>query len=118
MIVTVIYNVSNICVNPASIHFWYCSNFACCDLVLSLILLANYIFELTDSIGTIILGRKMTDGFVSYWSDLMNKPDDPFYEYAKKMIETPKVVFTKTLKNRSGQIRTLQQVSLQRKPSS
>ena len=40
----------------------------------------------------------MTDGFVSYWSDLLNKPDDPFYEFAKKMIETPKVVFTKTLK--------------------
>ena len=26
------------------------------------------------------------------------KPDDPFYAFAKKMIETPKVVFTKTLK--------------------
>jgi dihydrofolate reductase len=40
----------------------------------------------------------MTDGFVSHWSDVMNKPDDPSYEFAKKMIETPKVVFTKTLK--------------------
>jgi dihydrofolate reductase len=40
----------------------------------------------------------MTDGFVSYWSEIMTKPDDPFYEFAKKMIETPKVVFTKTLK--------------------
>jgi dihydrofolate reductase len=28
----------------------------------------------------------------------MTKPDDPFYAFAKKMIETPKVVFTKTLK--------------------
>jgi dihydrofolate reductase len=27
----------------------------------------------------------------------MTKPDDPFYAFAKKMIETPKVVFTKTL---------------------
>jgi dihydrofolate reductase len=60
--------------------------------------LKKYVFELTDSVETIILGRKMTDGFVSYWSDLMNKPDDPFYEFAKKMIQTPKVVFTKTLK--------------------
>jgi dihydrofolate reductase len=41
----------------------------------------------------------MTDGFISYWSDIMmTKPDDPFYEFSKKMIETPKVVFTKTLK--------------------
>jgi dihydrofolate reductase len=60
--------------------------------------LKNRIFELTESVDTIILGRKMTDGFVSYWSDVMTKPDDPFYELAKKLIETPKVVFTKTLK--------------------
>jgi dihydrofolate reductase len=59
----------------------------------------NRIFELTESVDTIILGRKMTDGFVSYWSDIMmTKPDDPFYEFSKRMIETPKVVFTKTLK--------------------
>ncbi|MFL6324284.1 MAG: hypothetical protein ACJ72C_05905 [Nitrososphaeraceae archaeon] len=40
----------------------------------------------------------MTDDFVSHWSDVMTKPDDPFYMFAKKIIETPKVVFTKTLK--------------------
>ena len=60
--------------------------------------LKNYVFELTDPVDTIILGRKMTDGFVSYWSDVMTKLDDPFHAFAKKMIETPKVVFTKTLK--------------------
>ena len=65
--------------------------------------LKNYVFELTEPVDTIILGRKMTDGFVSYWSDVMTKPDDPSsidrsHAFAKKMIETPKVVFTKTLK--------------------
>ncbi len=60
--------------------------------------LKNYVFELTEPVDTIILGRKMTDGFISYWSDVMTKPDDPFYAFAKKMIETQKVVFTKTLK--------------------
>ena len=59
--------------------------------------LKRYVFELTDTIDTIIMGRKMTDGFVSYWLDVMTKPDDPFYEFAKKMTETPKIVFTKTL---------------------
>ena len=58
----------------------------------------RYVFESTQLVDTIILGRKMTDGFVSYWSDIMTKPDDPSYDIAKKMIETPKVVFTKTLK--------------------
>jgi dihydrofolate reductase len=65
--------------------------------------LKNYVFESTEPVDTIILGRKMTDGFVSYWSDVMTKPDDPSsidrsHAFAKKMIETPKVVFTKTLK--------------------
>jgi len=33
--------------------------------------LKSYVFELTEHVDTIILGRKMTDGFVSYWSDVM-----------------------------------------------
>jgi len=57
----------------------------------------NYVNELTDSIDTIILGRKMTDGFISYWTKVITKPDDPDYAFAKKMVDTPKVVFTKTL---------------------
>ncbi len=39
----------------------------------------------------------MTNEFVSHWSNVLNKPDDPEYAFAKKMIETPKIVFTKTL---------------------
>ena len=89
--------------------------------------LKKYVFELTDSVETIILGRKMTDGFVSYWSALMNKRDDPFYEFAKKMIQTPKVVFTKTLKKSQclfitgskyclGQIRLLSYLLHQQSP--
>src|ERR671924_900464 len=65
----------------------------------------KYVFELTEPVDTILLGRKMTDGFISHWSDVMSKPDDPSYAFAKKMIETPKVVFTKTL-NKSKWINT------------
>ena len=65
----------------------------------------KYVNELTESIDTILLGRKMTDGFISYWSDVINKPDDPWYALGKKMIEIPKVVFTKTL-NKSKWINT------------
>jgi dihydrofolate reductase len=57
----------------------------------------KYENDLMESIDTILLGRKMTDVFISYWSDVINKPDDPWHAFAKKMIETPKVVFTKTL---------------------
>jgi len=60
----------------------------------------KYENEFIESIDTILLGRKMTDVFISYWSDVIkNKPDDPWYAFAKKMIEIPKVVFTKTLNN-------------------
>jgi dihydrofolate reductase len=65
----------------------------------------KYAYRLTESVDTILLGRKMTDVFISYWSNVVNKPDDPWYEFAKKMIETPKVVFTKTL-NKSRWINT------------
>ena len=39
----------------------------------------------------------MAGEFISYWSGVAGKPDDPEYAFAKKMIETPKVVFTKKL---------------------
>jgi hypothetical protein len=52
-------------------------------------------------VGTILLGRKMINQFISYWSNVIDNPDDPEYSFAKKMIETPKIVFTKTLTNRS-----------------
>jgi dihydrofolate reductase len=65
----------------------------------------KYVNELTESFDTILLGRKMADGFISYWSDVINKPDDPWYALAKKMIEIPKIVFTKTL-NKSKWINT------------
>ena len=67
--------------------------------------LIKYEYKLHEPVDTILLGRKMTDVFISYWSNVMNKPDDPWYAFAKKMIETPKVVFTKTL-NKSRWINT------------
>jgi dihydrofolate reductase len=65
----------------------------------------KYEYKLHEPIDTILLGRKMTDGFISSWLDVMNKPDDPWYAFSKKMIDTPKVVFTKTL-NKSRWINT------------
>jgi dihydrofolate reductase len=67
--------------------------------------LKEYVNELTESVDSILLGRKMAEGFISHWSDVMTKPDNPDYAFAKKMIEIPKVVFTKTL-NKSDWINT------------
>ena len=59
--------------------------------------LREYEDRLHEPVDTILLGRKMTNEFISYWSNVVNKPEDPEYTFAKKMMETPKIVFTKTL---------------------
>lgn len=60
--------------------------------------LKQFINSMIDSSDTILLGRKMTDEFVSYWENVVNnQPDSPEFSFAKKMVNTPKVVFTKTL---------------------
>jgi dihydrofolate reductase len=48
-----------------------------------------------DSLDTLLLGRKMADGFIKHWENVAgSNPDHPF---AKKIVDTPKIVFTKTL---------------------
>jgi dihydrofolate reductase len=58
--------------------------------------LKKYVNNLTDSVDTILMGRKMVDGFVNYWEGV--KPDDEQYSFARKMVEKPKIVFSKTIK--------------------
>lgn len=58
---------------------------------------ANRINELIDSTDTILLGRKMTDEFVDYWTSVLENPDSPEYSFARKMVNIPKVVFSKTV---------------------
>ncbi len=59
--------------------------------------LKEYVSSLNDPVDTILLGRKMADGFVTQWSNVATKPDDPGFEFGKKMIDTPKIVFSRTL---------------------
>ncbi|HQY19307.1 MAG TPA: dihydrofolate reductase family protein [Ignavibacteria bacterium] len=59
--------------------------------------LSQYINSITDTSDTILLGRKMTEGFITHWTNVRKLPDDPGYEFAHKMMDKPKVVFTKTL---------------------
>jgi len=58
------------------------------------------IVQITDSSDTILLGRKMTDGFIKYWQAV--KPESPEYIFARRMVDTPKVVFSKTLTRVEG----------------
>ena len=59
--------------------------------------LKNYVSEITHTVDTILMGRKMTDEFVNYWTKVVENPDSPDNAFAKRMVDIPKVVFTKTL---------------------
>ena len=61
--------------------------------------LSAHINALTDSVGSILLGRGMADGFMSYWSAV--KPDHPEYAFAQKMLEKKKYIFSKTITSTS-----------------
>lgn len=65
--------------------------------------LIQFIVSLTDSSDTILMGRKMTDGFVSYWENVVNnQTDSPEHPFAQKMVSIPKIVFSKTVKTITG----------------
>jgi dihydrofolate reductase len=64
--------------------------------------LLAFINELTDSSDTILLGRKMTQGFINYWESVVDKPESPDFAFARKMVGIPKVVFSKTVQRIDG----------------
>lgn len=57
--------------------------------------LKDYVSNLHEPVDTILLGRKMAQGFIDTWTARANDPetDDRF---ARKMIDTPKIVFSKS----------------------
>jgi dihydrofolate reductase len=65
--------------------------------------LHGFINHLTDSSDTILMGRKMSPGFIKYWEQEIAKPEGSQYSFARKMVDLPKVVFSKTLHAIDGQ---------------
>jgi dihydrofolate reductase len=48
-----------------------------------------------DSSDTLLLGRKLADGFIEHWENVVSGNTD--HPFAKKIVDIAKVVFTKTL---------------------
>ena len=61
-----------------------------------------FIDRLAATSDTILLGRKMTDGFVKYWEHAATQPGTPEYDFAQKMVGLSKVVFSKTRSHVEG----------------
>lgn len=59
--------------------------------------LKDHVTALTEPVDTILLGRKMADGFISHWAKVAEDPTSEDHWAGKKFTDTPKVVFTKTL---------------------
>ena len=55
--------------------------------------LNGYVAALTEPVGTIVLGRKLAEGFIPYWASVPEQPG------ADKFNNTPRVVFTRTLES-------------------
>lgn len=59
--------------------------------------LIKYVTELTNSVDTIILGRKLAEGFIPYWKNVAADPENPENAAGKTFTNLPKIVFSKTL---------------------
>src|SRR5258708_4282812 len=55
-----------------------------------------YITSITDPVDTILLGRKLAQGFIPHWEGAKANPETAD-AFAVKMVDTLKVVFTKTI---------------------
>ena len=57
----------------------------------------QYVIDLLDTSDTILIGRKLAVDYIPFWQDTVTKPDDAMYEFATRIVNAKKVVFTKTL---------------------
>ena len=57
------------------------------------------VIQLADTCDTILMGRKMTPGFIEYWENVVdNEPGSIEHPLAKRMVEMRKIVFSGTRK--------------------
>ncbi len=57
----------------------------------------QYVARIVDPIDTIVLGRKLAEGFIPYWASVAADPNNPEIDGGRIFTNTPKVVFTRTL---------------------
>lgn len=70
--------------------------------------LIKYVTELTDSVDTILLGRKLAEGFIPYWKSVAGNVEDPQHNAGKIFTNLPKVIFTKTIQKSEWENTTLE----------
>ena len=69
--------------------------------------LKTFVDDLHTSVDTILLGKNMTDGFVTHWAKVKENPKDEEQSFGALMTDTPKFVFSRTLDKSNWQNTTL-----------
>lgn len=59
--------------------------------------LKNFVNKLHEPVDTILLGRVLAEGFIPAWQTRLTDPESA--DFAKKMVDTRKIIFSNTLKN-------------------
>ena len=59
--------------------------------------LKKYVNDLTRPVDCILLGRKLAQGFIPHWESWISNPETTD-DFGHKMVNTPKIVFSNTLK--------------------
>jgi len=60
--------------------------------------LKDYVNQLHVPVDLIVMGKNLAQGFIPYWEKVASDPKDPQVEFGKKMHETQKLFFSRTLK--------------------
>lgn len=60
--------------------------------------LKKYVEEITEPVDCIVLGRKLAEGFIPHWAAVAANQENPELTAGKKFTDTPKIVFSKTLR--------------------
>jgi len=63
----------------------------------------HYQNEIMQKVDTLLMGRKMSKEFISYWEDIVdNKPENADFTFAQKLVNLRKIVFSKTITEIDG----------------
>lgn len=56
-----------------------------------------YVTAISEPMDTVLLGRKLAEGFIPHWASVAADPAHPEVEAGKIFVNTPKIVFSRTL---------------------
>jgi len=60
--------------------------------------MSDFSIENLNNVDCILHGRKTGEGFIPYWTEVANNPDDSEYRLGKRFAEIPNIIFSNTLK--------------------